>query len=118
MTINKHRGEVGIKAGDTEIVLRPTMAAIIAWEESSGRSTLALAVEGAERSLRIKDVCAIITASADAAGNPITPETMTEIIEKQGLAYLLGPAIALVSHALTGGTEAEPGEAEATAGNP
>lgn len=119
MTANKHRGEVAMVGIDgAEIILRPTMAAIIAWEAKTGRTTIELAVAGSERALRAVDAAAAVTAAADAAGNPIPDEAMSALIESNGLAHILGPAIALLSNALTGGTADDPGEPLATAGNP
>ena len=91
--MNKVRGETTITLGDRSVVLRPTFEVLVEIEEITGLSAPLLLRRFAFNDVRVRDLAAIVWASAkavdaEAAGSFVA---MGEAIVRVGVAELIAP---------------------------
>lgn len=118
MAANKHRGEVSVRLGDTDLVARPSYTAVCAWEEALGRPSTELAVRLSSGLFTAREVATVLHAALKAGGSSLSLADVGEAIVEEGLADYLRPAVLLLRNALTGGREPASGEAPAAETEP
>ncbi|WP_448208484.1 gene transfer agent family protein [Azospirillum sp. sgz302134] len=110
---NPHRGEVALVLGGTSYALRPSYEAIVEWEERLGRGTTEILMRIGASVFRVHELAAIVGAAARAGGATLTDADAGRLIVADGQVDVIPVVARLLKHALTGGKEAEPGEAGA-----
>lgn len=112
--MNKYRGEVSIKLGEREYVLRPTFEALVEIEERLGSGLVLIARRFANREFGIRDVACIIAAGIKGAGGKV-PENIGELIAKAGILPYAETIVLFLTGALSG--EDNEGKAGASSGD-
>lgn len=109
--INKQRGEVAITIDGRERVLRPTMDAIVKWENAlDGRGTLEIARALSMQTVRTHDVISILEA---ATADGLKREDLEAEVERSGILTLFNAALELIRNTLERGASPSSGEAGA-----
>lgn len=123
---NQYRGEVDLVLNETRFVLRPSHQAMVAVEEQTGKSCLALAVEAADCKMTLRDATIITTlciqawgaSTDDEAGRvarAVDQERIGELIHEYGLMKVVLRLEIVLLNAVTGGCKKDgsPKEGEA-----
>jgi hypothetical protein len=119
VTANPHRGEVAVRIGARDLVLRPTFEAMAEIEATLGQGLVPLTRRVVQRDFGARDVAAVLLAGANAAlrpGERLKPEDVQKAVADAGVLGFVGPIVAFLANCLTGGAErkdGEPGEAAA-----
>lgn len=93
--------------------MRPTYQAIMEIEQAAGVGVVPIARRVLANEHGLTEAVAIITAGLRASGEPATPDKVGQMVLDDGLLNLTAPLVEFLTNALSGGEEAEPGEAEA-----
>lgn len=104
--MNSERGEIAIRLGGQEIVLRPTFEALVEIEQQLGQGLVALARRMATRDIGLRDAAVIVRASM-VDDKPPLAEVGRRILD-QGLVTLVGPLAGFIAGALSGGAQPNP----------
>jgi hypothetical protein len=112
MTANPHRGEVSVELGGVTHTARPTYAAILQYEQETGRTSTELMVRFSTGMFSLKEITSILHACLGAGGYKVPAAQIGEQIVQDGQTEFLKPCALLLRNALTGGKEPE-GEAGA-----
>lgn len=105
---NKAAGEIDLILGGESYTLRPSFAAVIEFEDKSGKTVFeALRDAGERQSMPIKSVAAAFHACIKAAwkpsmGKPPTFEDVGMAIRKDGLTSVAGSYTTILGNMLTG----------------
>jgi hypothetical protein len=110
MTANPYRGEVTVELGGESFAARPTYAAILAWEEKTGRTSTELLMRMTSGVFGVRDLVAILQPALEAGGTRMKEADLGERIVRHGQADVLKPVALILRNALTGGKEDELGE--------
>lgn len=110
---NRLRGEVAIRLGGRDYVLRPTFQALCEIETRTGRGIVALARRTAAGDVGVAETAAIVTAGLRAAGEPATFDTVGRLILEAGLAACVPAVTAFLTAALGG----DPGRGDSGPGD-
>lgn len=113
MTVNPYRGEVTVELGGEQFAARPTYAAILAWEEKTGRTTTELLMRLTSGLFSVKELVSILQPALKAGGANLSTEVLGDRVVQEGQTEVLRPVAVLLKNALTGGKEPEPGELKA-----
>jgi hypothetical protein len=117
------RGQISVELDGTKFMLRPSNAAVLAYEEQTGLATYKLAGLAISGEMRLGTMGLIVAELMRAYGvaNPddplITtyraakPERIAELIQEAGIPYVLPAIVAVLMGVLTGGYTAS-GEAK------
>lgn len=108
--INRQRGEVAITIDGHECVLRPTMDAVVKWEDALGRGTLQIARDLSMQTVRTTDTISILEA---AATNGLKRSDLEAEVERTGILTLYNAALELIRNTLERGAQPQTGEGEA-----
>lgn len=103
MSAKPHRGEVTVKLGEREVVLRPTFAALVAIERETGMGLATVFTRMSEGS--IEHVPIVIREAARAGGEEIERAAIEDHMTSTGIASALNGALALLVRAISGGGE-------------
>jgi len=99
---NRLRGEVAIRLGGRDYVLRPTFQALCEIETRTGQGIVALARRTAAGDVGVTETAAIVTAGLRAAGEPAAFDTVGRLILETGLAACVPAVTAFLTAALGG----------------
>jgi hypothetical protein len=122
---NETRGEVRLELGGVDYVLRPSYAAIDAFERATGKGLLALFGAASDCTMPLRDAAEIVAhcirAHGDAIGDRlmsgVNPRRIGElIVETDGGIILVRIQLMKLLLAAAGGGYTASGEAKATAG--
>ncbi len=115
MSTIPRRGEVSLKLGEREVVLRPTFAALVAIERETGMGLLVLGRKLAQGS--IEHVPVVICEGAKAAGHEVQREEVEAEVTVNGAFIMTNSAAELLANGIDGGAERRrPPAAEITTG--
>ena len=109
---NPHRGEVSLKLGEREVVLRPTFAALVAIERETGMGLLALVRKLAQGS--VQHLPTIIREGGRAAGYDIQTDEIELECTANGAFLVIDAAGAMISNGIDGGADRKNSEAAET----
>ena len=99
---NPHRGEVALELSGKTYKLVPSYENLAKLEDEAGASILDYAQRIHNRTIKIKDLAAVVSATADPA---IDLEAAGRGLLEEGLVKTIGPISKFFSNALLGGRE-------------
>ncbi len=116
---NKERGEVAIKLGGQNFILRPTPEAVVAIETRVGRGLVSLGQRLARDEATLEELTAVVFEGLRAAGEPAVFKTVRGMVYATGYTPIALRILQFLVNATTGGRQdAEPmGEQKAAEAN-
>lgn len=116
MTENKHRGEVEVFLSERPFLMRPTYAAIVEFETTTGYGAVELFKRIDSGRYTHRDIAAVLAAGIKATDPLAEPEKVGEMLVETGVLNVIPAVVTFLENALTGG--AKPGKKQAAAGQP
>lgn len=98
---NRMRGEAMLRTGDTDILLRPTFAALVAAEEELG-PLFALVERAAAGQLKLSEMVALFWHCSVAGGDPVDRNGFSEAVVAGGIAAATPALKTLLGQILAG----------------
>lgn len=99
---NSHRGEVALTLKGQQYKMVPNYENLAALETEANTSLLDLAQRLHQRTIKISQLAAIVSATAEPV---ISTEEAGKALVEEGLVKTIGPISKFLSHALLGGSE-------------
>ncbi|WP_417624961.1 gene transfer agent family protein [Paremcibacter congregatus] len=108
MTANTHRGEIAVKLGGVQRVLRPTFTALSQIETITGKTIQELTAHGIACALSLNDMATILHCGLVASGDPADRAQVGQwVIDGGGAVEFYQPVGMFLVYGLTGGRDAE-----------
>lgn len=109
---NEAQGDVKIKLGSHNLVMRPTPRATAEIESQTGRGTMALINALVERELTVKEMGIIVAAGIRAHGSPddrrANAAKCEQLIWETGMMHVVGPVQTFMLRSVNGGRDELP----------